>query len=745
MPNTSITLRFFLLLLLLATYLPASANSDNTGNNYVGSEQCAGCHAAQYKLWQQSHHRSAMLEANEQSVLGDFNDSSFVYAGVRSRFYRKDSAFYVDTDNAQGEIQSFKISYTFGLKPLQQYLIAFPDRRYQALNIAWDSRPKKQGGQRWFHLYPDQAIDHTDQLHWTGAFHNWNSRCASCHSTNLQKNYSQTSDSYDTRFSEVNVACEACHGPAAEHITWTRFQAGDIPYRGFAFSIADSGQWQSTPQTSTAHRLGEERPTAQIDTCAHCHARRVELSDPPISPHYFDSHQSQFIAPGLYYPDGQIRDEVYVYDAFKQSKMHANGVVCADCHNPHSGQLKLEGNGVCLQCHQASTFDVESHHHHKAGSRGASCANCHMPETTFMVVDPRRDHGLKIPRPDLSLSLGTPNACNQCHTDQSTEWALAASKRWYGEDFVQRPHYATALAKAWQGDSSSVPELAALAADPKQNSIVRATALQAMAAFPQQLSYQSAMQALRSEDPALRIAALRALEFMPAERRQVLLPLINDPVKAVRMELAPMLAVMPAQNLPEAILPLFNDLFAEYIAAQRHNADMPGGQLNLGIIYAALGDQMTAEQSYLHALKLAPQFVPALLNLADLYRSQGSEDKAKPLLKKAIAIAPEQAPAHHALGLLLVRQKQNYMAINSLRIAAELAPEVTRYSYVYGVALESDGKLDEAITVLEDALSRHSDDYQLISGLIYYYEKAHNNAAAENLRERLQRLYPQNQ
>ena len=711
--------------------------------DYVGSDACAACHTEEHKAWQISHHFQAMLPADEGSVLGDFNDAVFDYYGNETRFYRREGKFIVETQDSDGEKKPFEISHTFGFYPLQQYLIAFPGGRYQALSLTWDSRPAESGGQRWFHLYPDEEITADDALHWTGAFQNWNSRCASCHSTNLRKNYTQSDDTYDTSWSEVNVACEACHGPASNHLEWAVAMDENFPEKGFRVSLADRGSWTFAAGDTTMHRVDSARPQTQIETCAHCHALRSELTEGFHGKPFLEAHQSRFIADGLYFPDGQIREEVYVYGSFLQSRMHGEGVVCSNCHEPHTGQLRIAGNGVCLQCHQAPVYDVAAHHHHEEQSTGAQCANCHMPERTYMVVDPRRDHSIRVPRPDLSVSLGTPNACNQCHDDKDAQWAATSALDWYGESLTGRASLAATLAASWENNSSVVPSLVRIAADQQQPEIIRATAVQELGRYPDHASFQVASSALQSGDARVRIAALRALDFVPPQNRQLLLPLINDPVKSVRMELARLLAPMPRQDLPRELVVQLESLFLEYIEAQQLNADMPGAQLNLGVMYAALGDTNAAKAAYDHALSLAPQFVPALLNLADFYRTRGQDWLARPLLEKAVGIAPGEATVYHSLGLLQVRQKQVEAALPNLARAAELAPEITRYAYVYAVAVESTGQLDESIEILEKALALHPSEFDLLNALVHYNEKAGRIETAANYRAELERLYPQ--
>jgi hypothetical protein len=197
----------------------------STSVSYVGASVCKQCHQSEFQAWQGSHHQLSMQEANEQIVLGDFNNAKFNYNGIKSTFFKRDGKFMVRTDGADGQLTDYPISYTFGVTPLQQYLIEFPNGRYQALSIAWDSRPKSEGGQHWFHLYPNEKVDHNDQLHWTKRYQNWNIECAECHSTNLKKGYDVVTDSYKTtlgKFKQTTklfhrIFCNATFGVALNH------------------------------------------------------------------------------------------------------------------------------------------------------------------------------------------------------------------------------------------------------------------------------------------------------------------------------------------------------------------------------------------------------------------------------------------------------------------------------------------------------------------------------------------------
>ncbi|HKQ98304.1 MAG TPA: multiheme c-type cytochrome, partial [Candidatus Polarisedimenticolia bacterium] len=407
-----------------ATPAASPAGSASTPAEYVGSRVCAGCHETETTLWQQSDHALAMQKAADGTVLGDFHARRVTAQSVVSTFDRtkvdaKDGGFRVTTDGPDGRLATFKVAYTFGVQPLQQYLVEFPGGRYQALGLAWDSRPAKAGGQRWFHLYPRDKIDHRSPLHWSAPDQNWNYMCAECHSTDLRRGYDATANTYATTWKEINVACEACHGPGSRHVAWAGTLEGDDPGLAVRFTKRDPAAWGFDGVHPTVTRAAAAPAfDAALETCARCHARRGWVWEEvrPGAP-IADSHRVALLDASLYYDDGQIRDEVYEYGSFLQSRMHHAGVTCADCHEPHSGKVRAAGNLLCAQCHLPSHFDAPAHHHHKEGSAGAQCVACHMPQRNYMVVDPRRDHSLRVPRPDLDATTGAPDACTACHAN----------------------------------------------------------------------------------------------------------------------------------------------------------------------------------------------------------------------------------------------------------------------------------------------------------------------------------------
>jgi tetratricopeptide (TPR) repeat protein len=615
-----------MIVFLLAASAQAGAEA---GATYVGRAQCAACHAEETARWTGSHHDLAMQAATEATVLGDFNDATFEQFGVASRFYREDNAFMVRTDGPDGALRDYPIQYTFGVYPLQQYLIALPGGRLQALDIAWDSRPKEDGGQRWMHLHPEDPVPHHDVLHWTGPNLNWNTMCADCHSTNLRKGYDADTDSYNTTWSEIDVSCEA-------------------------------------------------------------------------------------------------------------------GITCSDCHDPHSADLRLPGDQVCSQCHAPDRYATKAHHFHPEDSTGARCIDCHMPPKHYMVVDARHDHSFRVPRPDQSVALGTPNACNTCHTDESAQWAADQVLTWYGRAPKGLQDFAPALHAARNGQPGADALLLSIAADNDQPGIARATALQALGGYPSPAMREQVKQGLAAEDPLQRLGALAALDGFGLRERLLALPLLEDDFKAVRTEAARLLAAVPDDQLPPQAQARREQGIADYISTRRFNAERPESQLNLAALYVDQGRFQDAEQAYRAAIRLQPRFIPAYVNLAQLLSESGHEREADATLRAGLAQQPESADLHHALGLSLIRQKQPEPALTALARAAELAPHNARYGYVHAVALHAGGQTDAAIATLARVHQHYPGDIATLSALIAYHREAGQLRAALDYAQKLQPLQPGN-
>ena len=627
---------------------------------YVPESQCAACHPQQAAVWKNSKHAKAMQPASPATVQGDFADVRFAEAGRQVQFSHQGRRLYVRTEGPDGRPTQHPVAYAFGLRPLQQVLLPQPGGRLQALDVAWDTQRK-----RWFSLQPDGVAPPGSPLHWRGRFQNWNLMCGECHTTAYRKGYDAARDTYRTTWAAPHVGCQACHGPGADHAASAR--TGATPPRPTA-----------NPALADAH--------GQADQCATCHARRtrvVEAAEPgrPL----LDSFIPDTLRAGLYHPDGQQHDEVFEYGSFRQSRMYQAGVACADCHEPHAGSLRASGNALCVRCHaptpdprfpglRAKDYDSPAHHFHAAGQPGGQCVDCHMPSRDYMVVHARRDHAIRIPRPDLTRRIGTPNACQGCHADKSAEWAEAAIEGHHGRH-ARPAHYGEILAAARAGQPGGAAALAGLIGDRQQPAIVRATAVETLAGLGGHVSET----ALADPDPAVRQAAAAAFAGRPAaERLAALAPLLADPLRAVRLTAARSLADLPDDALAADLRPLRRQGIADFVAAQQAMADMPTSQINLARLDLDLGKPQDAERHYRRAIAQLPASNDARLGLARLLAGQGRRDDAVRLLQDGLPVSEQPGPLHFALGLLAGQAGRWPEAAAQLERAAARMPDDPR-------------------------------------------------------------------
>jgi len=607
---------------------------------FVGRAICKPCHETEFAAWLGSDHDRAMAETTDETVLGDFSGIEFMSHGITSRFFKRDSRFMVTTEGPDGEMADFEVTHTFGVEPLQQYLIPFSGGRLQCLNIAWDSQRR-----RWFDLNPDQVIPSDDWLHWTRAAQTWNGMCAECHSTNLKKGFDARTRSYTTTWSEIDVSCEACHGPGSAHVEWAEIQPMARP---------------EIDNVGLVVRTGNIQSTQLVDLCAPCHSRRSELGDyDHTQATLLDIQIPSLLEEGTYFADGQILQEDYVWGSFTQSKMYHNDVRCSDCHDSHSLKLKFEGNELCAQCHRADVYDTREHHFHKKvyedkPSDGALCVKCHMPESTFMVIDWRADHSIRIPRPDLSVTLNTPNACSQkgCHNDKPLGWSVDAFTKWYG--LAKKPHYGTTLAAGREGRPEALPQLVRMTGDDLYPAIVRATALSLLTSYPGPESRRAFAAALVDENPLVRYTAVNSVEAEgPESLVEVLIPLLFDPVRAIRLQTAVRLADTPDALFKPYQRKALDEALAGYEGAMKYSLDFSFAGHNLGNLAVRLGKDDEAEQHFREAIAIDDLFYPAKVNLAVLLNGKGRNEEAEALLREVIEAYPERHQVAYSLGLLL--------------------------------------------------------------------------------------------
>ncbi len=745
---------YLIYLAITVVLVVAGCNSNNNelniaGATFVGREGCVQCHEKEYKAYENSDHDMAMDSATSKTVLGDFNNAEFTRNGFTSKLYKKDGKFFVHTKGPDGKPGDFQIAYTFGYKPLQQYLVPFEKGRLQCLQITWDTKRKV-----WYHLsdsiHHGTVIKPDDWLYWTNNGQNWNGMCAECHSTNLQKNYNPKTHIFHTTWSEIDVSCEACHGPASEHLKWAK-----LPEERQQ-KYADDGLVVQTSNI-TSDQL--------ISQCAYCHARRSSFED-FIHPrkNLFNIIKPQLPVEPSYHVDGQILDEDYVYSSFTQSKMYMNNVRCTNCHDVHSLKVKYNGeNKLCLQCHIKADYDTPKHHFHKYpgekgkpivlnnGKRvievgeGSKCINCHMPGQYYMGVDFRRDHSMRIPRPDLTIELGTPNACNsQCHTDKTPQWAESFTKKWYG--LKRRPQFGETFSKAINGDTTSIQGLINWTADSLNPPIIRAAATQYMGGFPTRKTVEVLKKMLHDKSALVRSEAVRSFpNFDSKQFINYIAPLLNDSVRMVRLDATFVMSSVPAKAFDTATKRIFNKNVNEYIKVMSYSADFAASRVNMANLYTNLGEYKKAEENFLEAIRIDNLFYPAKVNLAMLYNKQGKNDKTEKLLKEVLTQNPDLSDVYYSLGLLMAEKKDYQSSASYLQKASELMPDRPRVFYNLALVLQYLQRNNEAEQAFlkVNQLAPQNSDY--LAALIDFYLKSGNTKKAREHLVQWATMHPEDQ
>jgi tetratricopeptide (TPR) repeat protein len=669
-------------------------------NNYVGDQACKGCHLSQNNEWISSDHFKAMQVANDSTVEGDFNNTSYTADGVITKFFKRDNKYFINTKGDDNKFYDYEIQYTFGYNPLQQYLIAFPGGRLQVARQCWDVKKK-----RWFHQYPGQKIPPHDWLYWTGNAQTWNTTCAACHSTNLQKNYDYKNNTYHTTYSVMTVSCESCHGAGQMHLDYIKSDA---------YKNGEKVKNSFLQMTKASDQL------IQINTCAPCHARRSEISaDKLASSEFLDNYIPQIPSKEFYYADGQAKDEDYIYTSFLESKMYSRGVMCSNCHNPHSGKVLFAGNQLCLQCH-AKKYDDISHTFHQAGIIASECRSCHMPSKFYMGNDLRYDHTFRVPRPDLSVKYGTPNSCNNCHRDKSATWAANAITKWYGGKRAY--HFAEDLIPASKGDSESESHIMRLLNDTAAPPIIKATALYYLKDINTGNSAQTLIKSLQDKNAQIRYQALRSLADFPAEAwLNAVGPALSDKVRAVRIAAADLYVSILSGQVPPNYYAAFTNaknVLEKYILYQ---TDFATGDAMAGDYYLKLQDYDNAEKFYLMGLKKDTAMNYARLNLSVLYNIKGNNPEALKVLQDALHTDPKNDRIYFNIALLYNEMKNHPKAEESLEKAIRLKSQNPRVYYNYGLMLEQDNKMKEAISMFNKGLELSPFDGDINYALCVFY------------------------
>ncbi|WP_298236761.1 tetratricopeptide repeat protein [uncultured Algibacter sp.] len=690
-------------------------------NHFLGDQKCKECHVSEFKSWQGSHHDKAMQIALDTTVLGNFNNVKFASQGITSLFYKKDSEYYVNTEGRDGKYHDYKIEYTFGVTPLQQYIVKFPDGHYQCLRTAWDVEKKK-----WFDLYPDFKVVHSEWLHWSRGGLNWNNMCADCHSTNVRKNYNLESHSYNTKSAIINVSCEACHGPGKTHV-----------------ELANRDGERYKPQGDLKMIPGISSK-ALVDACARCHVRREQFSEfYNFEGTFLDHYFPQLITDNLYHPDGQILDEVYVYGSFLQSKMYQNNVSCTNCHNPHSLKLRFEGNKLCIQCHDTNVYDQTSHHFHQANSEGAKCINCHMSGKVYMGNDYRRDHSFRIPRPDLSIKYNTPNACIHCHTDKDDTWAWEHFKKNYGTP--KSKHFSELLAPGLVGDPHGLEKLMELSKDTIYPEIARASGVSAMGNYLNDEVINNMLAFLNDDSPLVRGAVIDVLNNSNFnDYANYFLPLLADEKRSIRVKAFMAIASLNELQIPDEYKGAYKKVKKEFETQLSVTGDFSAGRAKKALYYFKKGDIYNAIIWYEKALEIDNLNNVVRTNLANLYYQNQDYAKAEEAFKTIIRQEPNFGQTYYSYSLLLAERNRVEDAIEQMHLAIKYMPDNIRFYYNLSLLYDKVNNFKKAEDVAKKGLKLDARNESLLYVLAYLYQKEGEIENAKNISSQLVELYPNN-
>ncbi len=677
-------------------YDKISSTSIKYIDGYVGDENCINCHKSEYELWKGSHHDLAMQIANDSTVLGDFDDHKITIDKIAYHFYKKQNNYFVQIKEIDGSEKEYKIDYTFGLTPLQQYLVDFDLGKKQVLRVTWDVKSNK-----WYHQYAGDKISTHDWLHWDKGAQNWNTMCAECHSTNLKKNYFVEKDSFHTTYSSINVSCESCHGPAEKHVNWAT----------------------NHPEGKNGFILKGKNQIDQLNLCAPCHARRVKLTkDLEPGKKFEDQYMIQTLNTNYYFADGQINEEDYVYGSFLQSKMYKNNVKCSDCHDAHTLKLKLNGNKLCLQCHVPENYDSKNHHFHKENTEGSQCINCHMTGKNYMGNDFRRDHSFRIPRPDQSAEYNTPNACNGCHKEQTNQWSANWIVKWYGPK--RKDHFSDALLLSSNIDLTlnERKSLDNFINDLNYPAIARATVIENLN-YINNDQYEALLLSLKDSSAIVRYNAMMKFRFLSLQDRlSIAVNHLNDSTKLVRIAAAQILIGYDGASLNEVDKVALQKATTELENMLYANADFSTGSMQLGDYYLQNNDLTTSIKNYESALQKDSLLIPVYSNLATAYSMIGNNDKAINTLESWMLLEPDYGRPYYLRALVYFELGENEKATNDLKKAIELSPTETRPMYNLATFYYQDKKdLILAENYIKKALKiePNNQDYKYLLALIY--------------------------
>ncbi|MEO8360811.1 MAG: HEAT repeat domain-containing protein [Vicinamibacteria bacterium] len=600
-----------------------------SGSDFVGSETCRGCHASKHADWTQGRHSKMLQPASPATVIPPF-DKAVTLHDKEYRLQREGNAYFIEESYLQATPTKRRVDYTLGSRRVQHYLSRTEDGRIIVLPPSYDVERKE-----WFHNLDIVDLEESGSI----KAQVWNSNCFGCHASGEKKGFDPATKTYQTTWTDFGTGCERCHGPGGAHVA-------KYAMKGAA--------GQGDPLIVHPARLDAE---TSISVCAQCHALR-DITQPGFTSgsNYYDSFtplleyaQKQNHDPA-YWPNGRPRRFSNEAMAFWESQCSfKGGATCLTCHSDahepnieKNTKVASKQDSLCVGCHQKIASEGAKHTHHgetaggREGTSGSSvsCVSCHMPRTVISLRHRMPDHTISIPAPENTTRFAIPNACNECHKDQSAAWSESKLATWFpGGRRHQTVDDAVAFTLAVKKDPAAIPGLVKIAGDVSRPPLFRANALGHLRNFDDPAATSALLAAAKDEHPAVRVAAYLSLTDQAKNPlvARVMEDGLADPRRTVRMAAA--LGVLNSGRRPPSV----HDRPVALTRAMDDHARRAGflnedaaAQLDLGKMFFLAGDFKKAETSVRDALRLSPR-IPGgqyFLGMATLGQNRMEEGTA---------------------------------------------------------------------------------------------------------------------
>ncbi len=654
---------------------------------YAGSASCRECHEVFYERWAPSHHGLAMQPYSDQFAQANLSPQSGDLE-LGSRRYHAEVApgqGWV-LESRAGRTEELRIDYVLGGKNVYYFLTPLSKGRLQTLPIAYDVHRRV-----WFDTaasgvrhFPGEREGTDAPVDWTDWRYTFNTACHGCHVSQLATNYDAASDSYRTVWREPGIACETCHGPAAQHVRIARA----------------TPEGQPLPELAVV-QVRTLSPELRNDLCASCHAKLMPLTN-GFKPgeRFFDHFDLATLEDPDFYPDGRDLGENYTFTSWLMSPCAQSGELdCVHCHTS-SGRYRFQSenfNDACMPCHANKVRDITAHTHHPPESEGSRCISCHMPMSSFAQMN-RSDHSMRPPSPAATMAFQSPNACNSCHSDQTAGWADSFVRQWRSRDY-QAPilRLGRLVEAARKQDWKRLPEILEYIQSPDRQEVFAASLLRLTGSCPNPAVIPAFLRAAEDPSPLVRSAAVEALSLHPSpESVRALLDAAGDERRVVRIRAAAGLLELPRQQLGPADAARLAQATEEYLAFITARPDQWSSHYNVGNYYLAQGSLRQSISAFTKASQMEPRAPMPLVNASIAHARLGEMASAEDLLERALRLVPENAAANFNMGLLQAEKGDFGDAETRLRAALKTDPQMAEAAYNLGL-LVSRRDVDEGI------------------------------------------------